>query len=350
MLHSFGATGDGFNPSGPLVLLNGLWYGTTQYGGRYRNGTVFTIDGSGNEKILHSFGSKKDGAQPFAGLIVVKGTLYGTTEIGGKKGKGTVFSITPAGAEHVLHSFTGSPDGWGPQASLVFARGTLYGTTYYGGTSAQCGVVFGVNLDGKETVVHTFSGGKDGATPVATLVYSHGILYGTSLGGGAQGQGAAYSITLSGKFKTLHSFGVSDNWPTGMVMVNGVLYGTTDGHTDNVGVIYSLTTTGKYTKLYTFLQNGGFDAIHPYGPLIAVGGTIYGTSAYGGGADSGTIFSFTTAGQEQIVYSFGNAPDGVLPTGGVTYYHGAFYGVTYDGGSYPMSNTLGGGTVYSVTP
>jgi uncharacterized repeat protein (TIGR03803 family) len=242
LLHSFGNTGDGYNPSGPLVLLNGLWYGTTQYGGKYRNGTVFTIDANGNEKILHDFGFKKDGAQPFAGLIVVKGTLYGTTEIGGRKGKGTVFSITPAGVEHVLHSFTGSPDGWGPQASLVYARGTLYGTTYYGGTVAQSGVVFGVTLGGKESIVHTFTDGKDGATPVAPLIYSRGVLYGTSVAGGSQGQGAAYSIDLSGKFKTLHSFSPSDNWPTGMVMVNGVLYGTTDGHTDNVGVFYSLTT------------------------------------------------------------------------------------------------------------
>src|SRR5580704_15725375 len=60
--------------------------------------------------VLHSFkGGFADGEEPFAGLVNVKGTLYGTTDKGGAYGDGTVFSITPSGTETVLYSFKGGP-------------------------------------------------------------------------------------------------------------------------------------------------------------------------------------------------------------------------------------------------
>jgi uncharacterized repeat protein (TIGR03803 family) len=104
-------------------------------------GTVFSVTKGGSEKVLHrfSFGSG-DGALPSAGLIDVNGTLYGTTEEGGTYGAGTVFSISTSGAENVLHSFGGALAGGFPGAGLVDV-GTLYGTTESGGTSGK-GTVF----------------------------------------------------------------------------------------------------------------------------------------------------------------------------------------------------------------
>jgi len=59
-------------------------YGTTEFGGTYDNGTVFSVNpNTGAETVLHSFGSGADGEYPIASLIDVKGTLYGTTEEGG---------------------------------------------------------------------------------------------------------------------------------------------------------------------------------------------------------------------------------------------------------------------------
>ena len=111
MLHSFGGGTDGWGPAASLIDVNGTLYGTTAYGGAYRNstnglgfGTVFTITTSGTEKVLHSFGKGTDG-QCRGGLINVDGTLYGTTSDGGAYGGGTVFSISTSGAEKVLHSF-----------------------------------------------------------------------------------------------------------------------------------------------------------------------------------------------------------------------------------------------------
>jgi uncharacterized repeat protein (TIGR03803 family) len=87
--------------------------------------------------VLHSFGAKSDGTQPLASLIEVKGKLYGTTEYGGAYGLGTVFSITLSGREKVLHSFDNGTDGTLPNAGLVDVDGTLYGTTLTGGEQLQ---------------------------------------------------------------------------------------------------------------------------------------------------------------------------------------------------------------------
>jgi uncharacterized repeat protein (TIGR03803 family) len=68
--------------------------------------------------------------------------------------------------------------------------GNLYGTTQVGGdlacgSGSGCGVVFKLDRNGTETVLHGFTGGKDGAFPAGGLVRdAEGNLYGTSgLGG-----------------------------------------------------------------------------------------------------------------------------------------------------------------------
>jgi len=152
VLHSFGKGKDGANPSAGLIDVGGTLYGTTSLGGaRSCNhtdacGTVFSITPSGTEKMLHHFAGGTDGSDPAAPLIDVNGVLYGTTEYGGVHscsggGCGTVFSITPSGKERVLHAFAAKPDGAEPVAGLVEVDGTLYGTTQVGGSSGY-GTVF----------------------------------------------------------------------------------------------------------------------------------------------------------------------------------------------------------------
>ena len=49
-------------------------------------------------------------------------------------GCGVVFKLDPAGKETVLHTFTGGADGGSPSRAWSGTRaGNLYGTTYYGG-------------------------------------------------------------------------------------------------------------------------------------------------------------------------------------------------------------------------
>jgi len=65
------------------------------------------------------------------------GNLYGTTQSGGAYGYGTVFKLDKTGIETVLYSFTGGKDGSEPWGGLVRdAAGNLYGTTFFGGHPA----------------------------------------------------------------------------------------------------------------------------------------------------------------------------------------------------------------------
>ena len=128
--------------------------------------------------MLHAFTGGADGALPSAGLTGDNsGSLYGTTSEGGNGcegsvGCGTVFKLEPSGNETVLHSFTGEKDGALPAADLVLdGAGDLYGTTQGGGTSNKGGVFKlggGVapdfSLAAAAVIVNVNTGGKAGDT------------------------------------------------------------------------------------------------------------------------------------------------------------------------------------------
>ena len=164
---------DGSFPFSSLAWgVNHSLYGTTVYGGANNQGTVFKVAPGGVETVVHSFGSGTDGSSPDAGLVAAAGgSFYGTTPLGGDFGFGTVFEIDRTGAERVVYSFTGGVDGANPDAPLVLdAKGNLYGTTYAVGSSGE-GTVFEIDTDGSETVLHSFSGGADGANPGSAVVF-----------------------------------------------------------------------------------------------------------------------------------------------------------------------------------
>jgi uncharacterized repeat protein (TIGR03803 family) len=358
-----------------LTYFKGTLYGTTSEGGVYKCpgldqvgcGTVYSITPSGTETVLHSFTGGKDGALPEARLIVRNRTLYGTTPYRGEKcpsqGCGTVYSITPSGHETVLYGFAGSPDGASPEARLLNVNGTLYGTTYIGGSHvgvncpSGCGTVFSITPGGKEKVLYSFRNGTDGVSPESGLTYFKGTLYGTTVDGGAysrhyysHGCGTVFTITPSGKEKVLHSFGSGADGiepQSGLIEVNGTLYGTTysggSGHcgTYGCGTVFSITPSGRETVLHSF---SGPDGNEPTTALLNVNGTLYGTTNSGGAHGFGTVFSMTLSGDETVLYSFGGSgQDGLFPESGVIDVNGTLYGTTWWGGA---SN---GGTVFSIT-
>ncbi len=191
-MNSF-AGADGSDPEAPLIDVKGTLYGTTVYGGygSSPNGTVYSVTTSGNRQVLHYFNCNNgDGCLPLGGLINVNGTLYGTTAEGGTGcsgfGCGVVYSISTSGSENVLYRFTGGSDGHSPKSSLVNVNGTLYGTTEGGGSGCTDGspIAYSVTTTGTEHVIHSFTGGRDGALPQAGLIDVNGALYGTTVAGG----------------------------------------------------------------------------------------------------------------------------------------------------------------------
>jgi uncharacterized repeat protein (TIGR03803 family) len=322
-------------------------------------GTVFSVTTTGSENVLHSFGNGTDGIAPTSSLIDVNGTLYGTTAFGGgycaadgATGCGTVFSITPAGTELVLHHFGSGSDGAVSYAGLIDVKGTLYGTTAYGGdvtSGIGLGTVFKIRTNGKEQVLHNF-GISDGWHPEAALIDVNRVLYGTT-NQGEDDDGTVFSISAKGAEQVLHSFRRSPHGGrplAALVDVAGELYGTTEfGGAFNDGVIFKISTDGKTKRLHSF--GGGSDGVNPTAGLIAVNGTLYGTTVSGGAYGYGTVFSITPEGTEQVLYSFAGYPsDGENPWGGLVDVNGTLYGTTRSGGTFSTYDSYG--TVFALTP
>jgi len=198
---------DGIFPSARLISSGGTLYGTTEQGGNYGSGTIFSIvtNQPGSFNIVHYFaavdpvtGTNGEGAFSFSGLVLSGTNLYGTTFGGGTHGNGTVFVVSTNGLFFTnLYSFTGGNDGSGPHAGLTVSGQTLYGTTSSGGAYTN-GTLFAINTDGSGfTNLYNFTGGGDGASPQTDLILSGNTLYGTAASGGSSGNGTVFSFTFS---------------------------------------------------------------------------------------------------------------------------------------------------------
>lgn len=341
-LYRFTNPAGGAIPVGALLGLNGALFGTTYQGGDGKpgSGVVFEITSS-EEKVVHAFtNSKQDGKGPYAGLTDVDGTFYGTTQEGGEYGLGTVFSVTASGTEKVVFSFNGQ-DGSYPRAAVIDVNGLLYGTTYYGGAYAY-GTVFSITTGGSETVLHSFKGGKDGALPLDNLIALQNTFYGTTSLGGVSNDGTIFKIGASGKENVLHDFkGDPDGAQpfAALTDVNGVLYGTTyEGGTHNLGTVFEVAG-GKEKVLYSFA--GGDDGASPYAGLTLLNGTLYGDTSRGGGSDNyGTLYTVTPSGAEKVIFRFNGGESGRVPYASLTAVNGALYGTTL----------FKGGTIYELSP
>jgi uncharacterized repeat protein (TIGR03803 family) len=320
VLYSFTGV-DGKSPNGVIRDARGNLYGTTYTGGSGQCksdfgigcGTVFRLDAKGNETVLHSFKGGPDGALPFAGVILdAKGNLYGTTANGGDvsscngSGCGVVFKLDPRGKETVLYRFTGgTTDVCNPAGGLLRHSGNLYGTTYSCGASG-CGTLFKVDTSGTEILLHSFAGGTiDGAEPYAGLVQdADGVFYGTTVAGGAFGDGTVFKVSETGKETVLHNFagGATDGeYPYAGVILdaNGNLFGNTfQGGRSNWGTVFELNMkkgpTGRsahITLLHSFTGSEGGGG--PYGGVIRNAGNFYGTTSGGGRRGYGTVWQIT---------------------------------------------------------
>jgi len=265
-LHSFNGT-DGERPEGALVQsANGNFYGTTSLGGTNGSGTVFEMTSSGILTTLHDFcqGACTDDGSPRGELVLAtNGYFYGTTSenvtSGTNVSDGTVFKISPTGTLTTLHSFDGT-DGSTPFDTLIQGTdGNLYGTTLQGGASTACsfgcGTVFKMTQAGTLTTLHSFDG-TDGSLPYAGLVQAtDGNFYGTTNGGGANGDGTVFEITPTGTLTTLHSFDDTDGDEpfAGLVQdTNGTLYGTTEFGGNHNGTVFSLSVgLGPFVETQT---------------------------------------------------------------------------------------------------
>lgn len=426
VLYAFKGGSDGASPLAELIADSaGNLYGTAKAGGLLTAckggcGVVFELSppkstGKWTETVLYAFKAGKDGQAPVAGLVFdAKGALYGTTANGGGSstcsgGCGTAFKLTPPATkgkpwtETVLYAFTGGADAESPLSGLIIdAKGALYGTTAKISTTitsaclgSPCGTAYrltppAVGSKGwTETVLHTFTGKKDGNFPLGGLIADKsGALYGTTALGGQGycfgfGCGVVFRLKPPPAGKTswtesvIHAFtggpslgGTNDGaYPSSDLIADasGSLYGVASMGPDNncgqgCGSVFKLKppalsgATGVESVLYGFESpnDSASSGIRRGRLTIGAGGTLFGTTPRGGGAPNcnscGTMFELTPPAavgaqwSEFVVYNFQGGADGSTPQAGLIAISGSFYGTTSKGGPHNL------GTVFEVTP
>jgi uncharacterized repeat protein (TIGR03803 family) len=287
------------------------------------------------ETVIYTFQGGNDGATPAAGVIADKaGKLYGTTQYGGggncsvpsASGCGTVFELSPPASaggtwtETVLYSFQGGVDGASPGGLLMSASGSLYGTTSTGGpytceVANDCGTIFKLSPPATpgeawtKTVIYNFPGGVNGFGPAGYLVSDGaGNLYGAAVYGGPAA-------------------------------------------CPDCGVVFELSPNGPgaawtETVLYNFKpfprRRSIGDAQNPINVTFDDAGNLFGAAGsggycqqYEGGSCFGAVFELSPPSQpgaawsETVLYRFGQIAQN--PASGVVLgKSGGIYGTTYD--------------------
>jgi uncharacterized repeat protein (TIGR03803 family) len=395
VLYSFkGGADDGQQPVGGLVEDSaGNFYGATQEGGNSacsgRCGMVFQLSppakkgDAWTETILYSFTGGADGGSPNGGLVFDRfGNLYGTAASGGgsaldcPSGCGTIYELSPNGdgpwTETTICSFS-TADGYQgttPIGSLTFdADDNLYGVTEFD-TNTGHGTVFKLTQDGsfwELSTLYYFQGGfggngKDGGDPVAGVLLSGGNIYGTTLEGGTSGNGTVYELTPNGQFWTeqvIYSFGggTDGTEPSANLIIDksNNLYSTTrDGGSGSAancpgggcGTVFELSpSAGSWTESILYNFQGATDGEHPISSLIFDPlGRLYGTTAFGGKPQAGTIFRLTKSGKTwaEARLPFAGGTNVAEPAAGLLLIGTAVYSTSMSGGSANF------GTVYEV--
>jgi uncharacterized repeat protein (TIGR03803 family) len=134
--------------------------------------------------------------------------------------------------------------------------------------------------------------------------------------------------------------------PAGVTQAGGLLYGTLAfGGAANSGSVYSLNpATNAVTVLYGFGAAGSGDGAYPAFPPVVLNGVLYGTTQSGGSAGMGSVFAIDlSTNTETFLTSFLGGTHGWAPQNLVAL-NGTLYGTTLVGG------TLGVGTLFSINP
>lgn len=328
---------NGGTPSPLTQGPDGYLYGTTQAGGPFDAGTFFKI-GPGGLTVLYTFGCSSNcssGGAPVGGLVLASdGNFYGTTSVGGPQSSGTIFKVTPSGTLTTIATFctqTGCPNGQLPMSSLIQGSDSnLYGTTILGGTNGG-GTIFKLTPQGVLSSLYSFCQSftcPEGNSPAGPVVQGpDGNFYGTNSLAGSAGWGTAFKVTPTGVLTTLHTFCVttcadgaepssgltlgSDGNFYGLTLVGGSASGSAGG-----GTVFKMSPDGTLTTIYTFCNPDCSTGKGPAGNLIeGTDHNLYGSTAVGGSANLGTIFSIDFGGALTSLHTFTSKTTGEDPVG-----------------------------------
>ncbi len=148
---------------------------------------------------------------------------------------------------------------------------------------------------------------------------SGGAIFGVTDGSGDGTKSLVYKLNTDGSsFQVLKTFSIPDASGTnidgfllrcGLVAAGKTLFSATEyGGNFGDGVVFALDTTGSnFTALKHFSARPdpgtNFDGALPFPSLILGGGSLYGTTEYGGSTGGGTLFSINIAPRMELIHS-----------------------------------------------
>jgi uncharacterized repeat protein (TIGR03803 family) len=341
---------------------DGLFYGTTDFGGTEFAGLLFRVnrDGSGFTNLIHlSLSGVADGTNASPPVIVAtNGFLYGTTRFGGLGNRGTIYRLRPDGAGYsLLKQFVSNVEGIDPAGGVIDGKdGFLYGATASGG-SQNLGTVFKIRHDGSGfAVMYNMRTNRPGTvSPIdpasctaALILDTNGWLYGVGATGGSAGRGGVFRAQKDGTlFTNIHNFIVGEaRRPVGglTLSLDGKLWGATEnGGANDAGVLYRLNSDGSGFQILRAF-GGVNDGANPNAQLRQAGGGVFYGTTFGGGTNNfGTVFRYNPVNSNYaVLHHFGDGADGRRPSSGlVEASDGTLVGATRFGGSGGLGQQFG---------
>jgi hypothetical protein len=328
-----------------------------------------------NEYVIHQFAYKTGQGQGTGPVIDSStGALYGAASSGGANGNGVVYQVLPPTPKHHAYAYSviyDIPSGFTWNGFVTAVAGIVYVTSYQGGSgcaSPGCGMVFSLTPpksgtgEWTPTILHSFTGGSDGANPDAPLaVDSHGVLYGAATNGGTgcktEGCGTVFTLTPPSTSGEPWAFSVIYRFPGGKGGQNpgdvildkqGNLYGIALLFGAHLNLFYYKLTSsnsGEWPETDVYRFYPGSTGCGALGLAIDSNGALY--SSFSGSCDYAFQLAPSASDPNTWVktimhkFSSSNSANGVNVAGGPLTLDstGNVYGTTY-GGSIDDNGTV----------
>ncbi len=292
---------DGASPNCSLTQVSsGNLYGITMTGGANNKGVIFQYD-----VPTHTFTNKLDltsanGSSAQNKMVLAgDGNLYGMTYGGGANAFGIIYQYNITNNTYTdVHDFVNNTGMLGIGGMVLANNNKLYGMTSFGGANGN-GVLFEYDYTTSSyTKKYDLSSSSGNNSQGTMLLASDGKLYGVNKSGGAHTVGTLFSYDVtSNTYTKLYDFDFNNSggyqpYSSLIQASNGLLYGTTlSGGANGAGIIFQYNiTTNTFTSDFDMDDaTGRFQT----GDIIqAADGYIYGITQVGGAHNSGVIWKF----------------------------------------------------------
>src|SRR5262249_35841642 len=163
------------------------------------------------------------------------------------------------------------------------------------------------------TSLHAFTPDTDGTSPIGALTGGQdGLLYGTTYLGGATDNGTIYTVDpATGAFAVVFSFDEGQGSKPLVQTPDGSWYGSVAPNGGDCGWIFRFDPATATAPIVKSLDPD-VDGCITRGMTVAADGNLYGITAVGGTASSGTIFKIDATGAFSVVANLDSNPASTL--------------------------------------